>query len=304
MVHLLIPYVPLADHPDPLLDEFTYGDINQRGKKLLNDVEKGDYIFLHTSQRGKRIITAYYVVAEIHEVSEAYNDRDIRNKYRNPHLTRYKEYGNQYEYDVIVFGDPVRSKKLEPPLPLNRPLTEKLSLDILFHKDRTELQNISSATRAWRELNDSDVNILLDQILLYEHQALSSDIILSTDEVLEIREIDLENYIISNPWLLGDNVKLIGRQLVVPSGRTDLIYETDDDVIVVELKLNEIGKSAINQIRGYIRNLRKEYKKKNVRGIILCKDILPTFVEEFKKLKNIEIYLYGWKLHVYPIEIE
>ena len=304
MVHLLIPYVPLADHPDPLLDEFTYGDINQRGKKLLNDVEKGDYIFLHTSQRGKRIITAYYVVAEIHEVSEAYNDRDIRNKYRNPHLTRYKEYGNQYEYDVIVFGDPIRSKKLEPPLPLNRQLTEKLSLDILFHEDRTELQNISSATRAWRELNDSDVNILLDQILLYEHQALSSDIILSTDEVLEIREIDLENYIISNPWLLGDNVKLIGRQLVVPSGRTDLIYETDDDVIVVELKLNEIGKSAINQIRGYIRDLRKEYKKKNVRGIILCKDILPIFVEEFKKLKNIEIYLYGWKLHVYPIEIE
>jgi len=304
MVHLLIPYVPLADHPDPLLDEFTYGDINQRGKKLLNDVEKGDYIFLHTSQRGKRIITAYYVVAEIHEVSEAYNDRNIRNKYRNPHLTRYKKYGNQYNYDVIVFGDPIRSKKLEPPLPLNRQLTEKLSLNIPFHEDRTELQNISSATRPWRELNDSDINILLDQILLYEQQALSSDIILSTDEVLEIREIDLENYIISNPWLLGDNVKLIGRQLVVPSGRTDLIYETDDNVIVVELKLNEIGKSAINQIRGYIRDLRKEYKKKNVRGIILCKGILPTFVEEFKKLKNIEIYLYGWKLHVYPIEIE
>ena len=133
---------------------------------------------------------------------------------------------------------------------------------------------------------------------------MSSDVILSTDEVLEIREIDLENYLVNNPQLLGDNVKLIGRQRDVPSGRTDIIYEADDEIIVVELKLNEIGKSAINQIRGYIRDLRKEYKGKNVRGIILCKDVMPIFTEEFTKLKNIEIYLYGWKLHVYPIESE
>ncbi len=304
MVNLLIPYTPLADHPDPLLDEFTYGDVNERGKKLLKDVEKGDYIFLHTSQRGKRVITAYYVVAEVHPVSEAYNDINIRNKYRNPHLTRYQEHGNQYDDDVIVFGDPIRSKKLEPSLPLDRQLTEKLYLNIPFHKNKTELQNISSATRAWRELSDSEVNILLKQIDLYENQALSSDIILSTDEVLEIRENDLENAIVSNPQLLGENVRLVGRQIVLPSGRTDLLFESDEEIIVVELKLNEIGKNAVNQIRAYIRDLRNEYKKKNVRGIILCKDILPTFMEEFKQLKNIEIYLYGWKLHVYPLETE
>jgi len=301
MVNLLIPYTPLADHPDPLLDEFTYGDVKQRGKKLLNDVERGDYLFLHTSQRGKRVITAYYIVAEVLKVSEAYNDRNIRDKYKNPHLTRYEEYGEQHKNDVIVFGDPIRSKKLESPLIFNRQLADTLSLGIPFRKNKTELQNISSATRQWRELTELDVEILLDAIKEAETRAISSDVILSTDEVLEIREIDLENYLVNNPQLLGENIKLIGRQRDVPSGRTDIIYEADDEIIVVELKLNEIGNSAINQIRGYIRDLRKEYKVKNVRGIILCKGIMPTFTEEFTKLKNLDIYFYGWKLHVYPL---
>jgi len=299
MVHLLIPYTPLADHPDPLIDEFTYGDINQRGKKLLYDVEKGDYLFLHTSQRSKRVITAYYVVAEVLKVSEAYNDRKIRDKYKNPHLTRYQDYGEQYKNDVIVFGDPIRSKKLEPPLIFNRQLADMLSLDIPYHDNKTELQDISSATRQWRNLTDVDVELLLDAIKEAETQAISSDVVLSTDEVLEIREIDLENYLVNNLQLLGDNVKLIGRQREVTSGRTDIIYEADGEVIVVELKLNEIGKKVINQIKGYIRDLKKEFKGKNVRGIILCKGIMPTFIEEFTKLENIDIYFYGWKLHVY-----
>ena len=205
---------------------------------------------------------------------------------------------------MIVFGDPIRSKKLQPPLIFDKLLAEKLSLNIPFHVNKTELQNISSATRQWRELSDSDIVTLLESISKTENQVLSSDIILSTDEVLEIREIDLENYLVNNPQLLGENVRLIGRQRDVPSGRTDIIYETDAEIIVVELKLNQIGRSAVNQIRGYIRDLRKEYKPKPARGIILCKDILPTFINEFKKLTNIDIYLYGWKLHVYPIELE
>jgi len=30
MVHLIIPYVPLADHHDPVLDEFTYSDVKAK----------------------------------------------------------------------------------------------------------------------------------------------------------------------------------------------------------------------------------------------------------------------------------
>jgi len=33
-MHLLIPYVHLPYHNDPLLDEFTYGDVRARAQKL------------------------------------------------------------------------------------------------------------------------------------------------------------------------------------------------------------------------------------------------------------------------------
>ena len=64
-MHLLIPYVNLLNHPDPLFEEYTYGEGGARGKKLKNHVKKGDYIFFHTSKRNQKYITAYYIVDRV-----------------------------------------------------------------------------------------------------------------------------------------------------------------------------------------------------------------------------------------------
>jgi hypothetical protein len=61
-MNLLIPYVYLYGHNDPLFEEFTYGDVKTRARKLRNKLKKGDYVFFHTSMGGKKYITAYYVV--------------------------------------------------------------------------------------------------------------------------------------------------------------------------------------------------------------------------------------------------
>ena len=45
MVNLLIPYVPIYNHYDPVLEEFTYGDVGSRARKLIKVLTKGDYIF-------------------------------------------------------------------------------------------------------------------------------------------------------------------------------------------------------------------------------------------------------------------
>ncbi len=55
-MHLLVPYVHLC-LPDPFFTEFTYGDRGDRGYKLKSDVNRGDYIFFHTSRGGKKLIT-------------------------------------------------------------------------------------------------------------------------------------------------------------------------------------------------------------------------------------------------------
>jgi hypothetical protein len=42
-MNLLIPYVYLYGHNDPLFEEFTYGDVKTRARKLRNSLKKGDY---------------------------------------------------------------------------------------------------------------------------------------------------------------------------------------------------------------------------------------------------------------------
>lgn len=300
MVHLLIPYVPLANHHDPILEEFTYGDVGARARKLKSDLKRGEYVFLHTTIRGRRYITAYYVVDRVLHTSEAAASRSIVDKYRNPHIKEYLEGERRDDYDAVLFGDPILSRKLPRPLLFNRALAEKLSLDIPFRKNFTDNQCIGSATRQWRRLTEKDVETLLLEIRKYEVKGIASDVVLSTDEVLEIREADLENFIVNNVHLLGSNLILKGRQRDTRSGRLDLLFEDENsNLVVVELKLNDIGRYAVNQLRRYIRQVRADTKKK-VRGIIVCKDILPTFVDEFRKLRNIQIFHYGWKLKVYP----
>lgn len=298
-MNLLIPYVYLYDHPDPLFDEFTYGNIRARARKLKRDLEKGDCVFFHTSIRGKKYITAYYVVDRVLDTAEAIKDRNILAKYKSPHISEFLSGARTEEYDdVMLFGDPIASRVLERPLLFDRPLAEKLSLAIKFPEGKTETQAIGSATRSWRQLTDNDVEVLLEEI---KSPPPGIETVLSTDEVTEVIEKDLERFIEKNPSLLGETLKISRRQLDTPVGRIDLLLEDKKgNLIVVELKLNRIGRDAINQLRRYMNWVKKETKKE-VTGVIVCKGVMSAFKEDFKKLKDIKIFCYGWQLKVYPL---
>lgn len=294
-MNLLIPYLHYAHllgHPDPLFKEFTYGDAGQRARRLRNDLKNGDYIFFHTGVGGEKYITAYYIVDRIMDTAMAIKDKNIIAKYINPHILEGK-WRNEDD-DVIVFGDPITSKILERPLLFNKTLSKKLSLNIPFPKGRTETQAISSATRAWRELTDENVKVLLKAIKLSEKEGVDIETILSTDEVTEIIEKDIEKFVEKNTGLIGKTLRLIGRQLDTPVGRIDMLFEDKKgNPTVVELKLNKIGRDAINQLRKYMNWVKKETKRKIV-GAIICEGVMPAFEEDFKKLKDIKIFCYGW----------
>ncbi|MBU4038008.1 MAG: DUF91 domain-containing protein, partial [Proteobacteria bacterium] len=257
-MNLLIPFVYLYDHDDPLFKEFTYGDVGTRAKKLKNSLKKGDYIFFHTSIGSKKYITAYYVIDRVLDTIEAIKDKNIMAKYKNPHLERRPSKHERYGGDVLVFGDPITSRTLDRPLLFDKVLARKLSLDIKFPKGRTETQAIGSATRAWRELTENDVDVLLSAIKLSELEGQPIETILSTDEVTEIIEKDIENYIEKNPSLIGESLTLMKRQLDTPVGRIDLLFEDKKgNLIVAELKLNKIGREAVNQLRRYMNWVKK-----------------------------------------------
>ncbi len=299
LVNLLIPYRPMIKHRDPLLGEFTYGDSNARAQKLKKDLQKGDYVFFHTTIRGLRYITAYYVIDRVLDTAVAASNQDIASKYKNPHIIEYLKGKRREEADVVIFGDPILSQELKRPLPFTQELAMKLSLGIEFKKEFTENQCIGSSTRSWRVLEKSDVKVLKEEILNIK-ETISKDTIISTDEVMEILEADLEGFIVSNPQILGTKLKLEKKQEPTQDGRIDLVYKDEtDNFVIVELKLGSIGTAALNQLRRYI-HWYKNQTHKEVRGIIVCKDIMPAFEENYGKLTDIKVLCYGWKLAVYP----
>jgi len=294
-MHLLIPYIQL-DEVDPDFDEFSYGDAGSRGKKLLTKVKKGDYVFFHTTIHRTKLITAYYVVDRCVRVSDARENCNIMTKYRNPHLHRERIID---EHDMVLLGDPIESRRLGRPLVFDRKLAKKLGLGIEFRKGVTESQAIGSATRSWRELSQEDVELLLDEIKESQEAGADTDRIYTTEEVAEIIEKDLENFIVQEREVFGRGLRLIARQLDTPVGRIDLLFENKrGDSIVVELKMGRIGRDAISQLHRYMDYLKKKGKGE-VRGIVVCEGVLPAFENEFAKgLENIKIYHHGWQLAV------
>lgn len=297
-MHLLIPYVQLS-YPDPAFSEFTYGDVSQRARKLKSDLNKGDYIFFHTSTHGKKYITAYYIVDRVLNTSDVCQDKALMAKYKNPHIAEWltgKRPKNNDD-DAIVFGDPITSHVFEKPLLFDKHLAGKLSLDIKFRTSMSETQAIVSSTRAWRELSDKDVDFLLNAIIA-EKESVQQFSLLSSEEVTETLERDIERYIARNPVLLGKGLTLASQQKSIGDGRLDLLLENSQgNLVVVEVKYGRIGRDAIHQIKSYIHDLKKEMGK-TISGVIVCAGVMPAYKDELKKQKDIQIFVYGWDMRV------
>lgn len=296
----LIPYAHLPYHVDPLFEEFTYGDVDRRAGIMKRKFRRGDCVFFHIGREGRKYITAYYVVDRVLYTVEAAKDKSIVAKYKNPHLTEFFEFGDPDRPDAILFGDPSISRVLEKPLLFDRTLTEKLSLNIKFHKGKTETQAIGSATRAWRKLTEEDIQVILAEAISSREKDKLSLGILSTGEVRELIEKDIERFVAENSGLIGKSIKSKGRQLDTSVGRIDLLFEDKTgNLIVVELKLGRIGREAIGQLKRYM-EWAKQGNKKEVTGVIVCEGVMPAFEDDFKKLKDIKIFCYGWQLAVKP----
>jgi len=301
-MHLLIPYVQLRNHLDPALAEFTYGDSDSRARKLKSELRKGNYVFFHTTIGGRKCVTAYYVVDRVLDTTVACKDKAIRAKYRNPHLVEClagKRPAKGAD-DAILFGDPITSRVLDRPLNFDRTLASQLSLGIKFAVGRRDSQVIGSATRSWRRLSDRDVKVILAAIKSVENLA-HPDVLRSTEEVAETLEKDVEDYLASNPRLIGRGLKLVARQLPIKSGRIDLLFESPQrNLVVVEVKLGRVGRDAMRQVQDYMHDLKVTERPKKVTGVLVCAGVMPAFEEELRKQTKVRIMVYGWRMEVQP----
>jgi RecB family endonuclease NucS len=136
----------------------------------------------------------------------------------------------------------------------------------------------------------------------YEECVRSSmDLILTTNEVSKMRKAYLEKFIVRHSELIGRDLTLYCRRTYTPEGAFDLWFENrDKDITIVELKLKRIGKGELDNLRGCMHFLRKTSTRKNICGIVVCKNVSPTIVDELKKQQDIRVFCFGWKLLVYP----
>ncbi len=288
-------------HEDPMLHEFTYGDLKVNGEKLLS-LKKGDFLFFHKTIYDKRYITAYYLVEEVHLVRKAIKDPLIMGKYNNHHL---QKSSNQLGInETVVFGNPLRSKVLDVPLEITKGLLNQLSRKANLNPDQTQLAAISSALRTWKELNQQDANLLISLIHENEKVGRLTSTTLSTEEVYQVLERDIEKFIANNPEILGGKNITIEKQQYIFSdeSRLDLLlHDTSTNCrIVVEIKKGKIGREAKQQIKHYMKLCKEELGYSDVKGIIICDGILPYFENELldAKKENIFVQTYGWRLHI------
>ncbi len=99
---------------------------------------------------------------------------------------------------------------------------------------------------------------------------------------MEIRENQIEDILVGAPSLmqsimgLEEEPRLIGRQIVVPSGRLDMLYTYHRDLFLIELKVANFQKRFIKQVLNYKNDLLSFQKQgKLVQGYIQPFLMLP-----------------------------
>ncbi|MDR1895804.1 MAG: hypothetical protein LBR10_03335 [Prevotellaceae bacterium] len=99
---------------------------------------------------------------------------------------------------------------------------------------------------------------------------------------MEIRETQIEDILISSPELmkntlrLDEEPRLIGRQIIVPSGRLDMLYTYRKDLFLIELKIVTFQKKFIQQVISYRNDLQSLQRQgKLIQGNIQPFLLLP-----------------------------
>ncbi len=96
-------------------------------------------------------------------------------------------------------------------------------------------------------------------------------------------ETDVVNEIISNPEAIEDGLRISKREKHVKSGMIDLFgYDCNHIPVVIEVKRSLATISAVQQLRMYVNDIKKDVDTAIVRGI-LCAPRIPDMV---KKLLN------------------
>jgi RecB family endonuclease NucS len=98
--------------------------------------------------------------------------------------------------------------------------------------------------------------------------------------VISGMEIDVVNEIIRNPDIIEEGLRINKREKHVKSGMIDLYgFDKNHTPVIIEVKRSLATISAVQQLRMYVSDIKKDVKEANVRGI-LCAPRVPDMVKK------------------------
>lgn len=93
-------------------------------------------------------------------------------------------------------------------------------------------------------------------------------------------ETDFVNEIVKNPEIIEQGLRVSKREKHVKSGMIDLFcYDKDHTPVIIEVKRSLASISAVQQLRMYVSDIKKDIDIANVRGI-LCAPKVPDMVKK------------------------
>ena len=92
-------------------------------------------------------------------------------------------------------------------------------------------------------------------------------------------ETDVVNEIINNPEIVEEGLRVCKREKHVKSGMIDLFcYDKNHTPVIIEVKRSLANISAVQQLRMYVKDIKKDVDTADVRGI-LCAPRIPDMVK-------------------------
>jgi len=101
-------------------------------------------------------------------------------------------------------------------------------------------------------------------------------------------ELDVVNNIMQNPCVVEEGLRIAKREKKVNSGMIDIFaYDKDHTPVVIEVKRSIANILAVQQLRMYVKDIKKDVKSANVRGV-LCAPKVPDMVKNLLTDYNLE----------------
>jgi len=98
--------------------------------------------------------------------------------------------------------------------------------------------------------------------------------------VISGMEVDVVNEIVSNPNIVEEGLRISKREKHVKSGMIDIYcYDKNHTPVIIEVKRSLANISAVQQLRMYVSDVKKDIDEANVRGI-LCAPKIPDMVKK------------------------